>query len=405
MRIASYYLALPTLCCTAIGNHGQLQRLKANKDIIGFEQSDLGEAMSLMVFNEDVSGDDTNARIEPCSSPSATWLRKQISRIASDEDRLNFFHWHIHSLPFAYKLYVEERGDYHQEYFGLDGQYTDEIYSIHELSQDFWSNTGVNDDIELICAHGSDLADRHNKLIPTLQVMFGSSYDDEYTIYDHATDIQDLITRLPGGFNHPLLTFNAFATDAKEKNDRPSSIVIGDGYFEFQESVGLSSEGPEYALTHEHAHHLQFVLNEGSSYDDQEYEYATPSQKSRREELMADAFSAYFLAHKDGGGMTSNEISNIHTIAYSVGDCATSNTGHHGTPRQRKCATRWGASLTQDVEDIDLIDLQDRFDAWYESVDYLDDLCQHVASSSSILSIAITRTVYSISVICLLFAK
>ena len=83
----------------------------------------------------------------------------------------------------------------------------------------------MNDDIELICAHGSDLADRHNKLIPALQVMFGSSYDDEYTIYDHATDIQDLITRLPGGYNYPLLTFNAFATDAKDKNDRPSSFL------------------------------------------------------------------------------------------------------------------------------------------------------------------------------------
>ena len=87
--------------------------------------------------------------------------------------------------------------------------------------------------------------------------------------------------------------------------------------------------------------------------------------------------------------MTSNEISNIHTIAYSVGDCATSNTGHHGTPRQRKCATRWGASLSQDVEDIDLIELQDRFDSWYENVDYLDDLCQHVASSASLVTSSI----------------
>lgn len=400
MRIATYYLALPTLCCTAIGNQGLQRRLQPDNGIVSFiEQSHLSEAMSLMVSNEEVSRDNSNAGIEPCSSPSATWLKQQVSNVP-EEDINNFFDWHIHSLPFAYKLYVEERGDNHQEYFGLDGQYTDEINSIHELSQDFWSNTGVNDDIELICAHGSDLADRHNKLIPTLQVMFGSSYDDEYTIYDHATDIQDLIARLPGGYNYPLLTFNAFATDAKDKNDRPSSIVIGDGYFEFQESVGLSSEGPEYALTHEHAHHLQFVLNGGSAYEDQEY--ATPSQKSRREELMADALSAYFLAHEDGGGMTSNEISNIHTIAYSVGDCATSNTGHHGTPRQRKCATRWGASLSQDVEDIDLIELQDRFDSWYESVDYLDDLCQHVASSASLVT---SSLVYILPVMSFLFGS
>lgn len=34
-----------------------------------------------------------------------------------------------------------------------------------------------------------------------------------YTIYDHARDIQQLISRLPGQYSFPLLTFNAFATD------------------------------------------------------------------------------------------------------------------------------------------------------------------------------------------------
>ena len=87
MRIATYYLALPTLCCTAIGNRGLQRRLQPNIDILSLiEQSDLGEAMSLMVSNEEVSRDDTNTRIEPCSSPSATWLKQQISRIAYNED-------------------------------------------------------------------------------------------------------------------------------------------------------------------------------------------------------------------------------------------------------------------------------------------------------------------------------
>ena len=54
-----------------------------------------------------------------------------------------------------------------------------------------------------------------------------------------------LITRLPGGYNFPLLTFNAFATD--EKGDEESSIIIGDGYFQFQNALGMDSEGPEYA--------------------------------------------------------------------------------------------------------------------------------------------------------------
>jgi len=58
-----------------------------------------------------------------------------------------------------------------------------------------------------------------------------------------------LIERLPGGYDYPLLSFNAFATKAKEEMGIESSIIIGEGYFTFQEAVGLASEGPEYALT------------------------------------------------------------------------------------------------------------------------------------------------------------
>lgn len=54
---------------------------------------------------------------------------------------------------------------------------------------------------------------------------------------------------------------------------------------------------------------------------------------------MADVFSAYFLAHNQGGGMTAGEISAVHQVAFSVGDCQTSHEGHHGTPIQRRCAT------------------------------------------------------------------
>jgi len=80
------------------------------------------------------------------------------------------------------------------------------------------------------------MPDRSN-LIQTLEVMFGSQYTDEYTVYDHATDIQDLIEGLPGKYEYPLLTFNAFATKAKEEMGIESSIIIGEGYFTFQESL------------------------------------------------------------------------------------------------------------------------------------------------------------------------
>ena len=264
-------------------------------------------------------GSAADSQTSPCSSPSALWLNEQIEGV-SEEDLSNFLNWHVSTLAFAFKLFVEQGED--EEYFGLDGEYTSRVSSIHDQIQEFWSDTNVDDDIRLLGAHGSDLADRHTKLIPTLEAMFGGSYEDDYTVYDHATDIQDLITRLPGGYNFPLLTFNAFATDENDENEYPS-IMMGDGYFEFQKSMGIGSEGPEYALSHEHAHHLQFTLG-------------LSSQTARRQELMADALSAYFLSHATGGDMTGDELSNIHSIAYSVGDCAIYNDGHHGTPQQRR---------------------------------------------------------------------
>ena len=84
---------------------------------------------------------------------------------------------------------------------GLDGEYTNEITLVHEQAQQFWSDSGVNDDINLLCVHGTDLADSNN-LIPTLEILFQKDYNDEYTVYDHEKDIQQLIQRLHGrGFN------------------------------------------------------------------------------------------------------------------------------------------------------------------------------------------------------------
>jgi len=335
-----------------------------NEAVNYFDSEILSASLPLLVSQEDPT--DTRSGTTQCSSPSAQWLRQQVRNV-SEEDLSNFFDWRINTLPFAYKLFVE-KSQYQSEYFGLNGEHTHEINSIHEEVQSFWSDSGVDEEIYVLGAHGSDLADV-DKLIPTLEFMFVGSYDANFTADDHAADIQDLISRLPGGYEHPLLTFNAFATDEGDGIEH-STIMIGDGYFEFQESMGFGSEGPEYALTHEHAHHLQYALGVQDEDDD-------TRQAARREELMADAFSAYFLTHNSGGDMTAEEISNIHSVAYSLGDCEIANNArHHGTPQQRRCATMWGASAAQSQDYIDPVDLKSRFDAWYNQADFMNDTCE-----------------------------
>jgi hypothetical protein len=268
-----------------------------------------------------------------------------------------------------------------EEYFGPEGEYTEEIRNIFDQAREFWSGSGVVDEIHIRGAHGSDLADEH-KLIPTLELLFEGSYDRDYTVHDHANQIQELIMRLPGGYDFPLLTFNAFATD--EMDDVDPSIIIGDGYFEFQKASSSESEGPEYVLTHEFAHHVMYAMD--LSMDDY-----------KKEELMADAFAAYFLANNNGGDMTSNEISNVHKVAFSVGDCEIKDNFHHGTPRQRTCATIWGATFADSEEgrNLNARQLYTGFNDWYSAIEELDEDCIPLSSVSSrkrihfILSMAI----------------
>ena len=348
------------------------QQLQYAIQIISRQEDDLSSA------NKQQQASSTSSS-SSCSSPSSKWLKSVIADVSA-EDLSTFFDNHLHVLPFVYKLHVAPR-QYDQEYFGLDGEYTQEITSVHNQAQDFWSDSGVQDEIYLLSAHGSDLADRHGKLVPTLKLLFRNNYDSDYTVYDHATDIQELINRLPGGYNFPLLTFNAFATDEMDDKVEDSSIIIGDGYFQFQQALNMDSEGPEYAHAHEFSHHLQFLL--GGVTDTK----SGIVQVAKKSELLADAFSAYFLAHDQGGNMASDEISNVHSVAFSVGDCVKNSEGHHGTPKQRRCATVWGAELADNSEDImdkiDVFEFQDRFEKWYARVDDLNDSCQHVHSAAA----------------------
>ena len=198
--------------------------------------TDIGEIFASEMKAIMVSRENPSIFRTPCTSPSAKWLQ-ELTTSVSDDDLANFFDWYLHVIPFAYKLFIEGN-DYDDEYFGLHGEYTDEVKSIHRRAEDFWSDLGGQDigDIPLFCAHGSALADR-DKLIPTLELLFGGSYDAQYTVEDHANDIQELILRLPGQYDYPLMTFNAFATDEVDENG--PSIIIGDGYFQVSSFLAL----------------------------------------------------------------------------------------------------------------------------------------------------------------------
>lgn len=84
--------------------------------------------------------------------------------------------------------------------------------------------------------------------------------------------------------------------------------------------------------------------------------------------------------------MVADEISNVNSVAFSVGDCEINHEGHHGTPIQRRCATVWGAALADHEEidkKMDIFELETRFNEWFARVDDLDESCQHIHSAAT----------------------
>eukprot|EP00978_Attheya_sp_CCMP212_P002980 scaffold6082_cov62-Attheya_sp.AAC.5 len=196
--------------------------------------------------------------------------------------------------------------------------------------------------------------------------MFPELNDEEGLAFTR--QIQKQLSTLPRGEENPLLSFNAFAakscnvyTNFLMQPLMPPSIVLGDGMLEYLEIQGLGNEGPDFVLAHEIGHHLQFDV-------------MMTSRGSMHDELNADAFAAYYMAHEAGDAMTTEQITQGMEAAYSVGDCSNMS---HGSPAQRACAAAWGASLAIATPDIilhprDFIklfreDLKDIFDLDGES--------------------------------------
>ncbi len=116
---------------------------------------------------------------------------------------------------------------------------------------------------------------------------------------------------------------------------------------------------PQAILAHEFGHHIQIQLD---LFTDEISPEAT-----RRTELMADAYSAYFLSHARGAAMQWKRVRQFLEVFYNIGDCAFTNDGHHGTPTQRMAAADWGYSVANDAQKQGHILTSQEFAALFEA--------------------------------------
>ncbi|GAA1534507.1 hypothetical protein GCM10009741_41180 [Kribbella lupini] len=241
--------------------------------------------------------------------------------------------------------------------YGAQGTYTKQATDTFAGLRKFWDIK--SNDIQLVPAHGRMLLDtaRVTRVFTTL---YGQPLDlSENT----ANFIKAQVTSTPllknGDF--PAYTFNAYAFSTEGEpvpgiGNVPDKIVMGDGVLDGFGLVGLGDVTPQAILAHEFGHHIQ--------YEDGLFDSTLPApEATRRTELMADSFSAYFLTHVRGERMNFKRVQLFTAMFAQIGDCGFDAPGHHGTPNQRVRAALWGYGVSQAMWPRSLV-LPSRVFAW-----------------------------------------
>jgi hypothetical protein len=281
-----------------------------------------------------------DAAIEPdpeCddSTPLVEWMRSLIAPIAPETLDL-LVGYDVGSWSFAWTIVGDQ--DASDESLGLDGELTKKLQRRHRSNQTFWDVP--TDDVLLQGAHGAVLAEDAD-IVPVLATWFAVDASIAQVVVD---TVQAAIEADPAvGYDHPMLTFNAFAFSGEIPGAGPISdkIVVGDGALRALEAIGLGDVGPAFLHAHEFAHHVQAEVGVFDGY------VASP-EGTRRTELMADAFAAYDLAHVRGATFRTKRLADAATAAWNIGDCEFDSPNHHGTPDQRRSAVAWGVAQATD---------------------------------------------------------
>jgi len=296
-----------------------------------------------------------------CSAPTDfdRWVNQQFFQIddltAITLQELGVFYW----AGDAKLLFDHNAND---EYIGAEGEFTQRQNKTFKDNKRFWDI--YSDDILLMGMHGAEIAD-DDLMYAYLPIAFGNPplfVQDillnaaRSAIAGGVVDLSFFVPGfifespgIPGGYNNPLLSLNAFAFSSFGEEIFPGSgiipdkIVMGDGLIDGLIAIGVGGqEGPDYILSHEFSHHVQYEIGA--------FEPGPPApEKTRRTELMADGFAAYSSSHARGNTFQASRFAEVMTSAYQVGDCAFTNVNHHGTQLQRLNAAIWGKLVSDDA--------------------------------------------------------
>ena len=243
------------------------------------------------------------------------------------------------------------------QYFGVKGEYTQILTKTFKDLKRFWNIQSNN--IVLVGMHGNMLLNR-DKIIRIDMILYG---DSQVTAAYTADLIIALLKDVPQYQNgdHPIFTFNSFAQNSFTFSPYgiiPPKIVMGDGIMQDFTATGYGDVAPQAILAHEFGHQVQFQLGVFGT--------VSSPEATRRTELMADAYSAYYLSHARGAAMQWKRVQQFLQVFFNIGDCQVNNDGHHGTPTQRMAAALWGYTVANDAQKQGHILTSQEFTALFE---------------------------------------
>lgn len=244
------------------------------------------------------------------------------------------------------------------QYFGVNGEFTQiETKAFKDIKRFY--NIQSNDMV-FGAMHGNMLLNRE-KIIRIDMILYGDSKPQAAFWADLIIALLNEIPQYRNG-NHPIFTFNAFALQSfnfPPFGVVPSKIIMGDGIIEGYKAIGFGDVAPQAVVAHEFGHHIQFQLGLFGS--------ESSPEATRRTELMADAFSAYYLSHSRGAAMQWKRVEQFLQVFLNIGDCGFTSNGHHGTPTQRMAAAKWAYNVANNAQKQGHILTAQQFTALFEA--------------------------------------
>lgn len=277
---------------------------------------------------DDYNCDDSNI-------PLSIYINSTISEWAF----IDYLYWLFYGdYPTYDAIYFKAPGE--RQSFGVNGEYTNQLNRIFKDLKRFWDIN--SSDIYMFAMKGDTYKDI-DRLTEIENLLYPGQSEEESRYYAELWN-EIFTSDIYWGGDHPLFSFNAFALSTTHPfiQDR---IVMGDGIMLGYEEIGLGDVAPQGILAHEFAHHIQFENGYFENVDPDDQPEAT-----RRTELMADAYAAYYLTHKRGATLNWKRVQQFLAAFYNIGDCSFDNSGHHGTHEQRLAAAQWGYDLAKSAK-------------------------------------------------------